>query len=150
LEFDTATYASCMKKLLVLSGVLIACGLGMLIALGKMGGRPTTPPMQRRGEPDAAYPTRGRVVMLPSSESISAELQIHHEPIEAFVNANGTVGMPSMIMPFPLGADSSLEGLTVGNPVEFEFAVWSTPGSRHYEVRKLRKLPDETKLDLPE
>jgi Cu/Ag efflux protein CusF len=138
-----------MKKLLVLSAVLIACGVGLLIVLSR-GGPRQSPATASRGEPDAVYATRGRIVMLPSSDSISAELQIHHEPIDTFVNPNGTVGMPAMIMHFPLGANSSLDSLVVGDAVAFDFAVWSTPGSRHYEARNLRKLPTETTLDLPE
>jgi Cu/Ag efflux protein CusF len=87
--------------------------------------------------------------MLPRADSRTSELQIHHEAIDTFVNPNGTVGMPSMIMPFPLGTGSSLDGLEVGDAVSFDFAAWTTPGKRHYEVRNLRKLPADTKLDLP-
>jgi hypothetical protein len=138
-----------MKKLLVLSAVLIACGVGMLIVLSR-GKVPPPPVSSGRGEPDAVYATRGRIMMLPSPQNPVAELQIHHEPIDSFVNANGTVGMGSMIMPFPLGPGETLDGLAVGDAIEFEFAAWTTPGNRHYEARKLRKLPAETKLDLPE
>jgi hypothetical protein len=121
----------------------------MLVALSRTGARPSTATVDR-GEPDAVYPTRGRIVMLPNSASPLSELQIHHEPIDSFANPNGTVGMPSMTMPFPVDSESSLSGLAVGDAVAFEFAVWSTPGSRHYEVRKLVKLPAGTKLELPE
>ncbi len=138
-----------MKRLIVLSAALIACGLGVLVVFSRAGRRPA-PAIAERGAPDATYPTRGRIVMLPSTESIAAELQIHHEPIDTFVNANGTVGMPSMIMPFPLGKGDSLQGLAVGDAIGFDFAVWTTPGKRHYEARNLRKLPADTKLMLPE
>lgn len=138
-----------MKKLLVLSAVLIACGVGLLVVLS-MNRPKSAPAANGRGEPDAVYATRGRIMMLPSPKNPAAELQIHHEPISEFVNANGTVGMPSMIMPFPVGSGTSLDGLAVGDPVEFDFAAWTTPGNRHYEARRIRKLPADTKLDLPE
>lgn len=138
-----------MKKLLALSAVLIACGLGLLIVLSQ-GRTSPAPVTSGRGEPDAVYPTRGRIMMLPDPRNPAAELQIHHEPIDTFVNANGTVGMNSMIMPFPIGADESLGGLSIGDAVEFDFAAWTTPGNRHYEARRIRKLPADTKLNLPE
>lgn len=138
-----------MKRLVIVSIILIVCGVSIILLLPRGGGGPAQQPVApSRGEPDAVYQTRGRIAMLPGS-SPTAELQIHHEPIDAFVNPNGTVGMPAMIMPFPLAADSTLEGLAVGDAVEFEFAVWSKPGERHYEARRLRKLPPDTKLDLP-
>ena len=138
-----------MKRLLVLSAVLIVCGIGILIVLARCGSR-NQPAATGRGAPEAAYMTRGRVMMLPSTTNPAAEFQIHHESIESFANPNGTVGVGSVIMPFPIGADSSLNDLAVGDPIEFEFAVWTTPGKRHYEARKIRKLPAETKLNLPE
>ena len=55
--------------------------------------------------------------------------------------------MNSMIMPFPLGEGVSLEGFTIGQPVEFDWEVdWE--GSPPYYITSLRPLPDDTVLDF--
>ncbi len=137
-----------MKRAIILAAVLVAGGVGTPIALWYNLGR--SPVAPDRKPPDAVYPCRGRVVMLPDAARPLNELQIHHEPIESFANPNGTLGMPSMVMPFPTAPDATLAGLAVGDVIEFDFAVWTTPGSRGFEARNIRELPPETKLDLPE
>ena len=138
-----------MKRLMILAAVFVACGVGIALAIWSATGRAARSPAARPA-PDAVYHARGRVVMLPDAARPMNELQIHHEPIDVFVNPNGTTGMPSMIMPFPTETDSTVEGLAVGDAIEFDFAVWTTPGSRGFEARKIRKLPPGTKLNLPE
>jgi hypothetical protein len=137
-----------MVRIVAISLVLVALGVGMLVLVSCR--REAAPAQAPRPEPDAVYTVRGRVMMLPEPGKPMSDLQIHHEAIDTFVNPNGTVGMPAMIMPFPVSKGVRLDGLAVGDPVEFTFAVWTKPGQRGYEVTGIRKLPAETALDLPE
>lgn len=105
-----------------------------------------TPPTPSRPEPDAHYTTRAVIEQLPSKENPLAEFVAHHEPIDDFKAFNGTMGMDSMSMPFPLNKSVSLDGLAIGDKVEIEFVVWSTPGHRGFEARRITKLPAETEL----
>lgn len=99
-----------------------------------------------RGEPDARYTVRGRVEQVPEPSRPLSEFVVKHEPIDEFVNPDGSRGMDTMLMPFPLAKGVSLAGLSPGDAVEIEFVVWTKPGSRGYEVRRIRKLPDGTAL----
>lgn len=137
-----------MLRIVLISVTLIACGVGIMALLSCR--REAAPAAAARPEPDAVYTVRGRIVMLPEAGKPLSDLQIHHEPIETLVNPNGTVGMPAMIMPFPVAKGVSLDGLAVGDAVEFTFAHWTKPGSRGYEVRTIAKLAADTKLNLPE
>ncbi|MBX3404781.1 MAG: copper-binding protein [Phycisphaeraceae bacterium] len=137
-----------MLRIVLISVALVACGVGILALLSCR--REPASAQAARPEPDAVYTVRGRVLMLPEAGKPMSDLQIHHEPIDTLVNPNGTVGMPAMIMPFPVAKGVSLEGLAVGDAVEFTFAHWTKPGQRGYEVTTIRKLPADTALDLPE
>lgn len=137
-----------MLRIVLISVTLIGCGVGIMALLSCR--REGAPAATTRPEPDAVYTVRGRIVMLPERDKPLSDLQIHHEPIETLVNPNGTVGMPAMIMPFPVAKGVSLEGLAVGDAVEFTFAHWTQPGSRGYEVTAITRLPGDTKLNLPE
>jgi Cu/Ag efflux protein CusF len=97
---------------------------------------------------DHVYTSRGEVAMLPGT-SPTATLQIHHEPIDDFVNPDGHKGMASMTMPMLMAPGVSLEGLAVGDKVEFDMAVWHRPGTTTVEtfrVTRVRKLPPDTTL----
>jgi hypothetical protein len=118
---------------------MVAIGLGM-------AGCDRTPPTPPRPEPDARYITRAVIEQLPSGDNPLSEFVAHHEPIDDFKAFNGTVGMDSMSMPFPLSKSVSLDGLAIGDKVEIEFVVWSTPGHRGFEARRITKLPAETEL----
>lgn len=137
-----------MLRVVLISVVLIASGVGILALVSCKRSPSAAAP--KRPEPDAVYTVRGRVVMLPEAGKPMSDLQIHHEAIDTLVNPNGTVGMPAMIMPFPVAKGVSLDGLAVGDAVEFTFAHWTKPGHRGYEVTAIRKLPRDTVLDLPE
>lgn len=84
--------------------------------------------------------------MLPEAGKPTSEFLVHHEAIPEFVNFNGTKGMDSMTMPFPLGKGVDLSGLRVADVVEITFVVWMTPGQRGFEVRGVKKLPGDTVL----
>lgn len=107
---------------------------------------PTAPPTTPRGEPNDTYTVRGQVESVPSPDKPTAEFVVKHEAIDDFKNPNGTRGMNSMSMPFPLTKGLSLEGIAPGDKVEMTFVVWTTPGQRGYEVRKITKLPADTEL----
>lgn len=108
---------------------------------------PSSPPPPR-GAPDATYTVRARVVMVPSKDHPTAEFMLHHEAIPEFVNPNGTKGMVSMTMPFPVAKGVSLDSIAVGDAVEVTFNLWTTPGSRGYEVSNIRELPKDTVLSF--
>lgn len=95
-----------------------------------------------------SYTTRGRVAMLPDLTNPTSELRIHHEAIDDFKHGDGSPApMKSMTMPFPPGPGVSLDGLAVGDVVEFTFDVqWEpTPGM---SVTAIRKLPGDTGLQF--
>lgn len=106
-------------------------------------------PAKVRGEPDAVYVTRGRIERLPGDDAGPREILIQHEPVPEFTNAEGiVVGMNVMIMPFPVSPGVSVEGMAVGDPVEFEWAVWWTSAARGWEIRAITALPKDTPLNL--
>jgi Cu/Ag efflux protein CusF len=89
------------------------------------------------------YTVRGEVVRLP--EKPGGDLMLRHEPIDDFVDGSGiVVGMDSMVMPFQVAADASLEGLAVGDKTEVVLEVdWAHGG---YRLERVKKLPPETQL----
>lgn len=103
-------------------------------------------PPHVRGEPDAVYRVRGKVEQVPDPSKPMSEFIVRHEPIDDFRNPDGSLGMDTMSMPFPLATSASLDGIGAGDAVEIEFAVWSKPGTRGYEARRVVKLPDGTVL----
>jgi Cu/Ag efflux protein CusF len=75
---------------------------------------------------DASYIVNGVIESLPRPGKPGSQLIIHHEEIPDFVGKSGSKGMKEMSMPFPLGAGVSLDGLSVGDKVRFDFSVdWS-------------------------
>ena len=89
------------------------------------------------------YSTRGLVVRLPAN---GQDLELKHEAIPMFISINGEpIGMQAMQMPFPLGEGVSIEGIKVGDKVEFMFEVDWDPG---YFIVSISALPDETELDF--
>lgn len=99
-----------------------------------------------KGEPDAIYSVRGRVESVPIAGKPTSEFVVHHEPIDSFHNPDGTLGMSSMTMPFPLSKGLSINDLRVGDVVEMTFAVWTKPGNLGWEARAVKRLPSETQL----
>jgi hypothetical protein len=92
------------------------------------------------------YTVRGQVVQLPDPGNPGSGLTLNHEAVDDFVDRTGeVVGMDPMSMPFPIAKNLSLEGIQVGDVVEFKLAVdWE--GDPAVEVTEVRKLPAGTKL----
>lgn len=90
--------------------------------------------------PEQIYTVRGRIASLPTAEKPGSSLQIEHEPIDNFVRQDGTLGMDSMTMPFPLAKGLSLEGLAKDDVVEFTFEVrWKS--QPRMQLTKIAKAP---------
>lgn len=116
--------------------VLVAAALGPAGCEKKPAPSPTAP----TARPVASYTVRGVIKQLPDEAVKGTMLQVHHEAIPGFVNADGAVvGMKEMVMPFPLGPGVSLQGLAVGDSIEMTFDVdWSRkPAHRLSAIRKL-------------
>jgi len=94
------------------------------------------------------YSLRGRIVSLPDPSNPASELRIHHEAIDDFKNAQGQPApMKAMTMSFPPAPGVSLDGLAVGDIVQFVFRVQWEPT---YEMgtTSIRKLPADTQLSF--
>jgi hypothetical protein len=117
--------------LLLILGVIGAAGPG---CTGKGAGTART------------YTVRGQVVQLPDPGNPGSGLSLNHEAVDDFVDRTGeVVGMDPMSMPFPTAKNLSLEGIQVGDVVEFKLSVdWE--GDPAVEVTGVRKLPAGTKL----
>lgn len=106
------------------------------------------PPQQQSDAPDQTYTVRGRIDALPHTSS-DRFLHVHHERIPDFVSSDGrVVGMKEMSMAFPaLARNLSLDGFSVGDPVELTFEVrWK--GRDRTTVTSIRKLTDDIQLQL--
>lgn len=97
--------------------------------------------------PAESYTVRGVIERLPEADKPSSYLHIHHEAIPSFKSGGKVVGMAEMAMPFPVGTGVSLEGLQVGDRVEFTFEVQEKP-RLDYHVTRITKLPPDTPLNL--
>ena len=96
---------------------------------------------------DATYTVRGVVVELPSDQVRGSELRIQHEAISGLVGPDGDViGMPAMTMSFKVADGLSLDGLAVGDGVEFDMEVWWKP-TTGYQITAIKKLPAEMELE---
>lgn len=126
---------------------IVATGAGLVAGCDR---KPAVAPTASSVE---SYTVRGRIVQLPVEGRPATVLQIDHEHIPDFkdktgqvtVNRDGSLGMKRMIMPFPVAQGVSLDGLSIGDKVEFTFEVnWH--GSPIYQVTAIRHLPPETEL----
>lgn len=102
---------------------------------------PSLPP------PDQVHVVRGRIVQLPEPGKPAHSLQIHHEPIDHYVAPNGRVGMGSMTMPFVPAKDLSLDGLALGDIVEFRWEVRKRENGPSL-ITTITRLPPDTVLNL--
>lgn len=95
--------------------------------------------------PAAQYQVRGEILRLP--EPPARDLVIRHEAIPSFRNENGkVVGMEAMTMPFTLAPEVAVEGLAVGDRIEFTLEVrWDDP-SRFARVTRVARLPEGARL----
>ncbi|MEM1202178.1 MAG: copper-binding protein [Acidobacteriota bacterium] len=106
------------------------------------------------GEPEAPeaeivvdrYTVRGQVSQLPSPDRPGSDLQIRHEPVPDYRDDRGeVVGMDTMTMPFPVGDPTLLEGVAVGDKIEFDFEMaWE--GSPPIRVTRIDVLDPSTEL----
>jgi len=117
------------------------------------------------------YIVRGQIVGLPAEGRPFDELQIHHEAIPDFTDRDGNVmgsknmagmegmkdmkdtkpmatGMKAMTMPYPVAKGLSLDGLAIGDFIEFTFDVTWGKDYPTYAITKITKLPADTKLDF--
>ena len=90
----------------------------------------------------ATYLSSGEIRRLPDTDSRGSEIWIRHEEIPDFVDMDGEkVGMETMTMPFPLADSGLLEGLEVGDRVEFVFEVnWE--GNHPLRLTRIEKVGD--------
>ena len=126
------------------------CGLvavGALACAGGCGERQTDTPSPA-DEPHV-YTVRGEIISVPSADKPLADLEIRHEAIPDFKHADNVVhGMKSMIMPFPVDEAVTLDGIEIGDLVQFTFeTVWGE-NYPDYRVTEITELPAETKLDF--
>jgi hypothetical protein len=122
----------------------------LLAAALLIGGGAALPACHRSGNappPDHIYTVRGRVETLPEPGATRRVMQIYHEAMPNFVRPDGTLGMESMSMPFPVAPGVSLEGIGVGDAVEFTWE-YRKQGNPRYQVTAIRELPPETRLEF--
>jgi Cu/Ag efflux protein CusF len=130
--------ANSKPRAAILAGLVLS-----LLAIGSGCERKAETPLP---PPDQSYTTRGRVEGLPDAQD--ANIRIMHERIPDFVSREGNViGMNAMPMPFEPAKGLSLEGIEIGDKVEFTFEVrWKTrPFSR---LVAITELPPDTELDF--
>lgn len=91
------------------------------------------------------YTLRAQVVQPPSD---ATGLYLYHEAIDDWVGRSGKVeGMDTMAMPFPVAKGVPLEGIQANDKVEVKLHVdWES--ERPVEIREVRELPPDTKLDF--
>ena len=132
---------------------LRALAAGAFLTLAACGGAEPEP--ADNPEPTAAaagsaevYTLRAEVVEMPDPTDPTTGFYLHHEPIHRFRNMDGEVdGMDSMTMPFAVGDDVSLEGISEGDKVEFDLSVdWE--GDPMMEIVRVEVIPSDTQLDF--
>jgi hypothetical protein len=129
------------------SAVVTLLGLALMCITFVACERPKSASSRAATPPDHTYVVRGRIEELPQPGSPASSLQIRHEPIPDYVRSDGTLGMNSMVMPFPVAPGLSLGGLAVGDAVEFVWEVRKT-GDPRSAVTKITRLPPDTPLNF--
>lgn len=128
----------------VLTGMLISLCLG--IAGCSDEGQGPGNAVNEKAPLVHSYPLRGRIESLPEAGSPTSELRIRHEAIDDFKMGDDEPSpMRSMAMPFSPGPGGSLDGLAVGDAIEFVFEMQWEPA---HEMRAVsfKKLPAGTVL----
>jgi len=97
-------------------------------------------------ESGRTYTVRGQVTQLPDPGNPGTGLYLNHEALDDFVSRDGEmVGMDPMTMSFPVDEKVPLEGIGVGDVVEFKLHVdWGA--ETEVEIVGIRELPPGTKL----
>ncbi|MCC6661552.1 MAG: copper-binding protein [Phycisphaerales bacterium] len=109
---------------------------------------PTATPPQVKEGADYTYIVRGTIEDLPEAGRPGSSLLIHHEAVDDFVNLynpDAERGMNSMVMPFTPAPGLLLDGLAVGDIIEFTWEVRKT-GDPRSAIVAIRKLPADTAL----
>lgn len=117
------------------------------LALARCEKAPATLPRAGAGA-DYTYIVRGKIEDLPEAGRPGSSLLIHHEAVDGFVNLynpDAERGMNSMVMPFTPAPGLSLDGLAVGDIIEFTWEVRKT-GDPRSAIVAIRKLPADTAL----
>ena len=114
---------------------LLTC-LALLLAAGCSG----------REASGRDYVVRGQVRQLPGPAGSAHELSISHEAVDDWTTRDGVVqGMDPMTMPFEVAEGVSLEGIEVGDVIEFTLHVdWGA--DTEVEITRVHELPAGTKL----
>jgi hypothetical protein len=99
-----------------------------------------------REESGRTYTVRGQVTQLPDPKNPGTGLYLNHEAVDDFVGRDGEMeGMNPMNMPFPVDEKVPLEGIGVGDVIEFKLHVdWEAEPA--VEIVEIRELPPGTKL----
>lgn len=96
------------------------------------------------------YSFRARIVALPAPGAPLSELQLHHEEMPSFRREDGSLGMASMTMAFPLASPSVLPAdAAVGDAVDATIRVdydTSSGAIKNMRLTRLTLLPFETVL----
>lgn len=125
--------------------VVVALILAAL-ALARCDRAPQSTPAQQAA--DYTYVVRGQIEDLPEAGRPGSSLLIHHEAVDDFVSLfspEGEKGMNSMVMPFTPAPGVSLDGLGVGDKVEFTWEL-RKQGDPRSAITAIRKLPGDTVL----
>ncbi len=129
----------------VLAGMVIVLYLGV-VGCSDEGQEGSGDAVSKKVPLVHSYPLRGRIESLPYAGDPASELKIRHEAIDDFKMGDGEPSpMRSMAMPFSPGPGESLEGLAVGDAIEFVFEMQWEP-SREMRVVSFKKLPAGTVL----
>ncbi len=123
----------------------IVTAAGALTALSgcEETSRASSAPTAVTAPADGTYTVRGRI-----ADVIGDDVSIQHEEIPGFKNREGeTVGMMTMTMAFYRPESVSMDGISVGDAVEFIFEMrWE--GDHRLTLGSLSKLPAGTELEL--
>lgn len=124
------------------TGAVLVLGLALgLLPCAGCRREATLPP------PSQVHTVRGRVVQLPEPGKPANSFQVHHEPIEHWVSPTGKVGMNAMVMSFLPAPGLALDGLEVGDVIEFRWEVRERSAGPSY-VTSITELPKDTPLNL--
>jgi hypothetical protein len=140
---------------LILAAALVVVGAG---GCSKSADKPTSAEGSYNAiaAPAEVYTVRGVVTGLPVGEDPRASLRIHHEHIpdfkgkdgEVYMNDDGVPGMKAMEMPFDtLGPNVVLEGIEVGDKIEFDLAIAREPRTT-FAITRIVELPPDTEISF--
>jgi Cu/Ag efflux protein CusF len=130
----------------VAAGAVTVLAMALTLAVGCSSSGPARDEDPGIDVEPRQYTVRGELVTVPETVDETTQIRIKHEAMPDLVGHDGEVsGMASMTMPFSMQEGLSLEGLAVGDKVEFVLDVdWNRmPGML---VTEIRKLPPETEL----